>query len=111
LICQIQWYVVALNGKFQALAAFEDAADIGATAQYLGHHEEAHRLQMKIANDVLSVISVLRPKNRFVPQNDPHLFLVALLSSSTSRFDVTWDIYHPDDKLKAQIQAKRCTLS
>ena len=94
-------YVMALHEKLQALAAFEDAADIGATAQHLGRHEDGHRLQMKIANDVLSVISVLRPKHRFVPQNDPDLVLVhtreALLSisSSTSRLDVTWDNLPP----------------
>ena len=37
-------HVMALNEKLQALAAFEDAADIGATAQHLGHHEESHSL-------------------------------------------------------------------
>ena len=47
--------------NLQALAAFEDAADIGVTAQHLGHHEEGHSLQMRFAKDVLSVISVLRP--------------------------------------------------
>ena len=54
-------HLMALNGKLQALVAFEDAADIGATAHILGHTEEGHSLQMRFAKDVLSVISVLRP--------------------------------------------------
>ena len=57
---------MALNEKTQVLAAFEDAADIGANAQHLGHHEEGHSLQMRFAKDVLSVISVLRSKTRFL---------------------------------------------
>ena len=60
---------MALNEKLQALAAFEDAADISATAQYLGHHS----LQMRFAKDVLSVVSVLRPRNPFLPHNGPDL--------------------------------------
>ena len=65
-------HVMALNEKLQALAAFEDAADIGATA-HLGHHEEGHSLQMIFAKDVLSVISVLRPRNPFLPHSGPDL--------------------------------------
>ena len=64
-------HVMALNEKLQALAAFEDAADIGATAQHLGHHEEGHSLQMRFAKDDLSVISVLRPRNPLLPHNGP----------------------------------------
>ena len=64
---------MALNEKLQALAAFEDAADIGATAQHLGHHEEGHSLQMRFAKDVLSVISVLRPIYPFLSYNGPDL--------------------------------------
>ena len=66
-------HVMALNEKLQALAAFEDAADIGATAQHLVHNEEGHSLQMRFANDVLSVINVLRPRNPFLPHNGPDL--------------------------------------
>ena len=66
-------HVMALNEKLQALADFEDAADISATAQHLGHHEEGHSLQMRFAKDVLSVISVLRPRNPFLPHNGPDL--------------------------------------
>ena len=33
-------YVMALYEKLQAFTIFEDAADIGVTAQYLGHHED-----------------------------------------------------------------------
>ena len=80
---------MALNGKLQAPAAFEDAADIGATAQHLGHQEEGHRLQMRFAKYVRSVISFLRPKKRFLLQTDPNVVLVhtreALLLSWTSR--------------------------
>ena len=65
-------HVMALNEKLQALAAFEEAADIGATAQHLGHHEEGHSLQ-RFAKDVLSVISVLRPRNPFLPHNGTDL--------------------------------------
>ena len=65
--------MIAQHEKLQALAAFEDAADIGATAQHLGHHEEGHSLQMRFAKDVLSVISVLRPRNPFLPHNGPDL--------------------------------------
>ena len=66
-------HVMTLNEKLQALAAFEDAADIGATAQHLGDHEEGHSLQMKFVKFVLSVISVLRPRNPFLPHNVPDL--------------------------------------
>ena len=86
-------HVMALNEKLQALAAFEDAADIGATAQHLGHHEEGHSLQMRFAKDVFSVISVLRPRNPLLPHNGP-------------RLDIIWDICY-DHNLKAQAQAKR----
>ena len=48
-------YVMALNEKLQDLAAFEDAADIGATAQHFGRGEEGHSLQMRFAKEVLSV--------------------------------------------------------
>ena len=87
-------YVMVVNERLQALAAFEDAADIGATAQHLGHHGEG----------------VLRPKTSFLPQNGPDLVTVhtresmpsavadALLLSSPSRLDVIWDNY-PDDNL------------
>ena len=51
--------MMALNAKLEAFAAFEDGVDIGATAHHLGHHEEGHRLQMRFAEKVLSVISVL----------------------------------------------------
>lgn len=64
-------HMMALNEKLQALAAFEDAADTGATAQHLGHREEDHSLQMTFANVVLSVFNVLRPKNPLLPQNGP----------------------------------------
>ena len=37
-------YLMALNEKVQALAAFEDAADTGATAQHLGQYEEVQSL-------------------------------------------------------------------
>ena len=47
---------MALNEKVQALATFEDAADIGATAQRLGHYEEGHSLQIRLVKSVLSVI-------------------------------------------------------
>ena len=66
-------HAMALNEKLQALAAFEDAADIGATAQHPGHHEEGHSLQMRFAKDVPSIISVLRPRNPFLPHNGPDL--------------------------------------
>ena len=56
-------YATALNKKLRALAAFDDAADIDATAQHLGHDEEGHSLQRRIAKDVLSV---LRQKNPFI---------------------------------------------
>ena len=51
-------YVIMQNEKLQIIA-FEDAAEIGATTQYLGHHEEGQSLQMRFAKDVLSVITVL----------------------------------------------------
>ena len=66
-------HVMALNEKLQALAAFEDAADIGATAQHLCHHEEGHSLQMRFAKDDLLVFSVLRPINPFLSHNGPDL--------------------------------------
>ena len=58
----IDEYVMALNAKLQAFTAFEDAADIGVTSPHVGHREQGNSLQMRIAKDVLSVISVLRPK-------------------------------------------------
>ena len=63
---------------------------------------------MRFAKDVLSVISVLRPRTVFIPQNCQDLVMVhtrgvmpsaiadALLSSLTSRLDIIWDMY-PDD--------------
>ena len=66
---------MALNERLQALAAFEDAADFGATAQHLGHREEGHSLQIRFANDILAVISVLRPKNHFLPEHVPDLVM------------------------------------
>ena len=67
---------MALNEKLPALAAFEDTADIGAIAQYIGHHEEGHSLQMRFAKDVFSVISVLQTKHPFLPQNGPVLVML-----------------------------------
>ena len=75
-------YVIALNDKLQALAAFKDAADISATAQHLGHHEDDHSLQMRFAKDVLSVIRVLRPNTASLPQHGPDL--VTLLSQNVT---------------------------
>ena len=46
---------MALNEKVQALAAFEGAADTGATAQHLRHHDDGHSLEIRIAKIVLSV--------------------------------------------------------
>ena len=51
-------YVMVLNEKLQALTAFEDAADIGAT------------------KDVLSDISFLQPKNSFLPRNGPDFVML-----------------------------------
>ena len=48
-------YTMDEQAKLQAVATFEDAADSGATAHHLGHHEEGHSLQMRFAKDVLSV--------------------------------------------------------
>ena len=59
----------ALNENLQTHAAFEDAADIGFTAQHRGHHEEGSSLQMGFADEVRSIISVLRTNNLFLPQN------------------------------------------
>ena len=51
-----------LNEKLEAFVVFEDAVGIGATAQHLGHHEERHSLQMRSAEEVLSVTNVLTTK-------------------------------------------------
>ena len=71
---------MALNGKLQALAAFDDTADIGAIAQHFGSHEEGPSLQMRFAKNVLSVISVLRPRTLIIPHHFPD-------TASFSRFD------------------------
>ena len=81
-------HVMALNEKLQALAAFEDAADIDATAQYLSHHEKGHSLQMRFAKDVLSVISVLRPRNPFLPHNGPDLVTLHTREVMPSAIDI-----------------------
>ena len=49
---------MALNEKVQALAAFEDAANTGATALHLRHHEEGHSLENRFAKVVLSVTKI-----------------------------------------------------
>ena len=63
--------------KLQVLADFEAAADIvtGATSSmFHGHHEEGHSLQTRFANDVTSLLSVLRNKgNPFLSSNGPDL--------------------------------------
>ena len=59
---------MALNEKVQAFAAFADAADIGATAQHLGHFEEGHSLQIRFATIVVSVTnkgSTRVPRDRY----------------------------------------------
>ena len=54
---------MTLHEKLQALSYFEAAADTvtGATSSTLhGHHEEGHILQIRCANEVTSLLSVLR---------------------------------------------------
>ena len=68
---------MALPDKLQAIADFEAAADIvtGATSSMIhGHHEEGQCIQIRFANDVTSLLSVLRNKgNPFLSSNRPDL--------------------------------------
>ena len=54
-------YVMVVHDKLQALTAFEDAADIGATSQHFGNHERGSLP----AIDVLSV-----PRGWSLPVNE-----------------------------------------
>ena len=71
---------MTLHEKLQALSYFEAAADTvtGATSSTLhGHHEEGHILQIRCANEVTSLLSVLRNKgNPFSSRNGPDLVTV-----------------------------------
>ena len=67
-----------MHGRLPALADFEAAADIvtGATSfTFHSHYIEGHIIQTRFANDVTSLLSVLRNKgNPLLSINGPDIF-------------------------------------
>ena len=60
---------MALSEKLQALNDFVEVTDIFTSFHNMEHHVEGSSYQEKFAKDVLFVLEILRPKNRFSLQN------------------------------------------